>query len=170
MGPQPLLNTPLTPGFMSVWMKKGIVFPAFLDSLESFLGGNTSWQPGAVNTYGGRLQSCYVLNFVLPWRPSFVTDTRPQNSDFYISVFTLVYTLSQGSLQHPFYLAIIDSDALHQILYSAAVSATSDRFIPYTAYMAFHAYSANVSTKGWSYVLLQLERQVCFFPKKLGHD
>lgn len=148
--------------FMYRWIRKDTVFPAYLEALESWAIGNTSWNPGAVHSYGGQFQSCYTLNFVFPSQNSVIKDRR---SITYNSVLTstLIYTRSLGPLEEPFYLAVSDSIRAREVIESAARWSAKTRGVSsYPAFMAFHAYLAYVSSEGWSYVLLGLEYEVSF--------
>lgn len=148
--------------FMSAWIRKGTVFPEYLDALKSWFDGNKSWNPGAVHSHGGQFQSCYVLNFVLPSPPSTIVDPRLGHFD-YVSTSTLIYTKSLGPLQEPLHVAISDSSKTRSIFGDVVRrSAANSGIRSYPTYMVFHANLAHISTNGWGLILLQLEYEVCF--------
>ena len=145
-----------------------MIFPEFLDALQGFAGGNTSWNAGAVRLYGSQVQFCFVLNFVLP------TETRPGgNRRTYVSVSALVYSFVE-SFDHdrpPFVLVISDTNALCRILSDAVdwVGSQYQRLLV-PMHMAIQIYLAHISTKGFSGILLELEREVSVFCGRSSGD
>lgn len=149
--PSDRLLLPPLPSPIFEELAAGAMFPEFLDALEGFAGGNTSWNVGAARSYNGTPESCYVLNFILPIEPSYDTAKGA-----YVPVSALIYSRLYSDV--PSILVISESDALDRIVSDAIPQVYS--IFGLENPIAIHIYLADISTKGWTGTLLRLERQV----------
>jgi hypothetical protein len=150
---------------MAAWIEQGLVYAEFLEALEGFAGGNTSWNSGAVRLlYGEQAQSCYVLNFLLPSQSMMDTEAHyPYNP-----ASALVYTLCHP--KKPFVLVISDSEALRPLISEAVNnSIVEHRAMAKSKHVSIdatiHTRLAQMSAKGWQNMLLSIERQVSILLK-----
>lgn len=134
----------------------GTIFREFLDALQGFAGGNTSWNVGAVRACRTKIQCCFVLNFVLP-----AVELPIRKCRNYIIVSALMYVRVGPAGKEPFILLISDTDALDQIIRDTVIWAKSEcPEYSVQIHKVIHNYLAQISTKGFSGILLALEYRV----------
>ena len=139
---------------MTTQISDGTIFREFLDALQGFAGGNTSWNVGSVRARRTEVQYCFGLNFVLPAKE--LSTVKRRN---YVVVSALIYIRADLAFgREPFILVISDSSALDRIVRDAVGWAESERFEHYVS--SFQNYIARISTKGFSGILLALEHRV----------
>lgn len=148
---------PPLPEAVTKQISDGTIFREFLDSLQGFTGGNTSWNVGAVRAHRTEVQYCFVLDFVLPAKE--LPTGKHKN---YIAVSALIYVgVGPAFGKEPVILVISDTTALDRIVRDTVRWANGERrehSVP--IHTVIQNYLAQISSKGFSGILLALEYRV----------